>query len=155
MTKERLNEVRKAVEILSKISDEEWKFLEQLLEDDVILNKNKCALERKKVTRLMKELGIPHKDKGFHYLRATLLYYMRAEDTSKILITREVYPKIAKEFKKSASSVERAIRVALESVCKTNNPKVQEIFGDLDRYKKGVPSNGEGIALLVEYLLRN
>ena len=56
---------------------------------------------------------------------------------------------IAKQYKTTASKVERAIRHAIESVWKKNGPQIYfEIAGYLPTEK---PTNGQFIAALSEY----
>ena len=64
-------------------------------------------------------------------------------------ITKGLYPDIAKQYKTTASKVERAIRHAIESVWKKNGPQVYfEVAGYLPTEK---PTNGQFIAALSEY----
>ena len=64
-------------------------------------------------------------------------------------ITKDLYPKIAKQFKTTATGVERNIRNAIETAC--NRGKLREIantfYGaNFSKYEK--PTNGEFISFI-------
>ena len=99
-------------------------------------------------TVLLSRMGISASIKGYHFIRRAVI--MAVEDEEMLVgITKGLYPDIAKQYKTSASKVERAIRHAIESAWKKNGPQVYfETAGYLPSEK---PTNGQFIAALSEY----
>ena len=77
---------------------------------------------------------------------------MASEDVNMMkYITKLLYPTIAKKYKTTSSSVERAIRHAIEVAW--NRGKVElleEMFGYTISAGKGKPTNSEFIALIAD-----
>ncbi len=104
------------------------------------------------VTKVLHELGVPSHIKGYAYIRDSILeVYFNPSIIGGI--TKELYPKIAKNFNTTTSRVERAIRHAIEvSWNRGNWDLMQEIFGysvDIDRAK---PTNSEFIITVADKL---
>ena len=106
-----------------------------------------------KVTRIMREIGIPANLKGYEYLRCAIIM---VHDDRKCIekVTKVLYPTIAKKYKTTNYRVERAIRHAIE---------VAFTHGDQEKlYKyctcschKGKPTNREFIAAIVDWMKHN
>ena len=93
-------------------------------------------------------MGISASIKGYHFIRKAVMIAVENQDVL-VGITKGLYPDIAKQYKTTASKVERAIRHAIESVWKKNGPQIYfEIAGYLPTEK---PTNGQFIAALSEY----
>lgn len=104
------------------------------------------------LTSLLNTLGISPKLKGYHYILFSL---KQAIDDPKSLefITKSLYPQIAKKYETTPSSVERAIRYAIEiSFDRGNIEVIQEIFGYTVNISKGRPTNSEFFSVLTNYL---
>ena len=162
MTKQKLEQIRDAIFVLSNLSNEDWEELYGMIEDPHWVSKarDKKAERNKGITEktisLLKKLGIPVSIKGYHYLHSAIMLFVGAENPEKIRITQELYPILGKEFNTTPLRVERAIRHAIEVSFMVNYNKLhEEIFGDLKKYKTGKPSNGEFIATIAEYLKTN
>lgn len=68
-------------------------------------------------------------------------------------ITKLLYPTIAKKYKTTSSSVERAIRHAIEVAWSRGKmDAIQELFGYTIHAGKGKPTNSEFIALIADKL---
>ena len=68
-------------------------------------------------------------------------------------ITKLLYPAIAKKYKTTSSSVERAIRHAIEVAWGRGKIEViEEMFGYTVSAGKGKPTNSEFIALIADKL---
>ena len=68
-------------------------------------------------------------------------------------ITKLLYPTIAKKYKTTSSSVERAIRHAIEVAWNRGKIDVlEEMFGYTISAGKGKPTNSEFIALIADKL---
>ena len=111
----------------------------------------KEALENE-VTALIRELGIPAHIKGYHYIRDSIIL---AVNDGHVLnyITKLLYPTIAKKYKTTSSSVERAIRHAIEvAFSRGKADLLQELFGPSFYVGRGKPTNSEFIALITDKL---
>ena len=107
---------------------------------------------RQDVTKIIRDLGIPAHIKGYQYIREGII--MAIEDINMMnYITKLLYPSIAKKYRTTSSSVERAIRHAIEVAW--NRGKVElleEMFGYTISAGKGKPTNSEFIALIADKL---
>ncbi len=104
------------------------------------------------ITKVLHELGVPSHIKGYSYIRDSIMeVFLNPNLVGGI--TKELYPKIAKEFNTTVSRVERAIRHAIEvSWNRGNWDLMQEIFGysvDIDKAK---PTNSEFIITIADKL---
>ena len=104
------------------------------------------------VTDIIREIGIPAHIKGYQYIREGIM--MAVEDPNMLnYITKLLYPAIAKKYKTTSSSVERAIRHAIEVAWSRGKMDViQELFGYTIHAGKGKPTNSEFIALIADKL---
>ncbi|MDE7366632.1 MAG: sporulation transcription factor Spo0A, partial [Lachnospiraceae bacterium] len=104
------------------------------------------------VTGIIREIGIPAHIKGYQYIREGIM--MAVEDPNMLnYITKLLYPTIAKKYKTTSSSVERAIRHAIEVAWSRGKMDViQELFGYTIHAGKGKPTNSEFIALISDKL---
>ena len=104
------------------------------------------------VTNVLHELGVPSHIKGYSYIRESIMEIFFNPDMIGG-ITKELYPKIAKEFNTTVSRVERAIRHAIEvSWNRGNWDLMQEIFGySVDIYR-AKPTNSEFIVTVADKL---
>ena len=104
------------------------------------------------VTRIIRELGIPAHIKGYQYIREGII--MAVNDMNMLnFITKLLYPSIAKKYKTTSSSVERAIRHAIEVAFSRGQVDIlEEMFGYTVNAGKGKPTNSEFIALIADKL---
>lgn len=106
-----------------------------------------------KLSTMLMSVGIPANAQGYQYLRSAIILAFQHPDYMK-LITKQLYPIVAKQFNTTSSRVERSIRHAIEiawnrgKINKINNVIGIELFG---KYEK--PTNGELIALFADKLL--
>jgi two-component system response regulator (stage 0 sporulation protein A) len=100
-------------------------------------------------TRIIHQIGVPAHIKGYQYLRDAIL--MAVEDVSLLSsVARQIYPVIAKKNNTIPSSVERAIRRAIEFSWEHGNKEIfKSVFGYNISHK---PTNSEFIALLADKL---
>lgn len=106
----------------------------------------------KYITDRMLNLGISANLKGYYYIRdAVMMSVLEMERLDKI--TTRIYPDVAKKYGTTSSSVERAIRHAIEiSFLKGNLEIFEEIFGYTIDSEKGKPTNSEFIALVSDHV---
>ena len=104
------------------------------------------------VTSIIREIGIPAHIKGYQYVREAII--MAVKDINMLnYITKLLYPTIAKQYKTTSSSVERAIRHAIEVAWNRGRIDVtEEMFGYTVNAGKGKPTNSEFIALVSDKL---
>ncbi len=104
------------------------------------------------VTNIIREIGIPAHIKGYQYVREAII--MSVQDINMLnYITKLLYPSIAKKYKTTSSSVERAIRHAIEVAFNRGRIEViEEMFGYTVNAGKGKPTNSEFIALVSDKL---
>ena len=107
---------------------------------------------KKDVTKIIRDLGIPAHIKGYQYIREGII--MAIEDINMMnYITKLLYPTIAKKYKTTSSSVERAIRHAIEVAWSRGKVELlEEMFGYTISSGKGKPTNSEFIALIADKL---
>lgn len=102
-----------------------------------------------KITILLNSLGLSPNLCGYSYLRRAI--EIGIEDPSALAhITKLVYPDLAKEFHTTVSSVERAIRHAIDVIWERGNKGLY--FQLLYQEGGSKPSNSAFVAHLTEYL---
>ena len=104
------------------------------------------------ITSIIREIGIPAHIKGYQYIREAIM--MTVNDMNLLnYITKLLYPTIAKKYKTTSSSVERAIRHAIEVAWNRGKIDVlEEMFGYTISAGKGKPTNSEFIAIIADKL---
>lgn len=102
------------------------------------------------VTNMMRGIGIPAHIKGYQYIREGIIMAIKDPDILNY-ITKFLYPAIAKKYKTTTSSVERAIRHAIEVAWNRGKLDAMEaLFGYSVNSGKGKPTNSEFIALIAD-----
>ena len=98
------------------------------------------------VTDIIREIGIPAHIKGYQYIREAIM--MTVNDINLLN-----YITNAKKYKTTSSSVERAIRHAIEVAWNKGQIDVlEDMFGYTISAGKGKPTNSEFIALIADKL---
>ncbi len=101
-----------------------------------------------RVTEILHELGVPAHIKGYHFLRQSIIMSIEEPETIS-LITKRLYPEIARMNDTTASRVERAIRHAIEVAWDRGNvDTLNDYFGYTVSNMKGKPTNSEFIAMI-------
>lgn len=105
-----------------------------------------------KITSILHDVGVPAHIKGYQYLREAI--GMAVHEPEHInAITKILYPAVAKQFRTTASRVERAIRHAIEVAWDRGDvEEIQHIFGYTVSGIKGKPTNSEFIAMIADYI---
>jgi len=102
------------------------------------------------VTGVIHEIGVPAHIKGYQYLREAIMMCVKDDDMLNS-ITKILYPTIAKHFQTTPSSVERAIRHAIEVAWSRGKMETLDaLFGYTINTGKGKPTNSEFIALIAD-----
>jgi two-component system response regulator (stage 0 sporulation protein A) len=102
------------------------------------------------VTKMIREIGIPAHIKGYQYIREGIMMAVKDPEILNY-ITKYLYPTIAKKYHTTTSSVERAIRHAIEVAWNRGKlDSLEEIFGYNVSCGRGKPTNSEFIALIAD-----
>ncbi len=144
------NSMNRIIQLLDeKIEEDDKEFLEESNENSSGHEDSNLEI---KVTKLIREFGIPANIKGYYYIREALI--TSYENPSMMeMITKKLYPSIARTYETTPSRVERAIRHAIEiSATRGNRETWANLFGYIPDSKKKIPSNSEFIAILLDYL---
>lgn len=107
---------------------------------------------RRQISLLVRNLGVPAHIKGCRYLKIGI--FMVMEDANSVnYITKSLYPDIAKKCKTTISSVERAIRHAIDIIwIRWNKKLLGEIFGTFAIEEQERPTNSEFIAAVADWM---
>ena len=110
----------------------------------------------KRLSIMFKEIGIPAHIMGYQYLRYSIIYVAEEDPEAISMVTKVLYPTVAKKYGTTASRVERAIRHAIEVAWQRGNAEVfKKYFGYTIHQDKKNPTNSEFIATLVDYIKFN
>lgn len=102
------------------------------------------------ISNVLLELGFRSKLRGYGYLRDAIAMEMQAPNR---MITKEIYPEIARRYNATALQVERSIRSAIGKAYEGGKRQVWERFFPGDGSGSGAcPSNGEMICTLANRL---
>lgn len=105
-----------------------------------------------RITELMLLLGVPAHLRGYQYLREAIFIVATLPDT-RHQVAKVVYERIAGEHGVTASTVERAVRHAIETAWDRGDmDTMDQIFGYTVQASKGRPTNTEYIAAVADYL---
>ncbi len=107
------------------------------------------------VTDYLLRMKMPRAIKGYRYIRAAII--MVLEDIEMLeMMTKGLYPELAKKFNTTSTRVERAIRHAIAATWEKGNlDEIEKIFGySIDSCRKQ-PTNSEFIASLVDTIKIN
>ena len=104
------------------------------------------------ISQTLCELGMPASLLGYQYFRFAIHAAVRNPEILRA-ITKELYPQIAKEFRTTATGVERAMRHAIEVVWDRGNMGILEkYFGYTVDPNRGKPTNSEFISQIADKL---
>lgn len=104
-------------------------------------------------TNYLREIGVPTHLKGYYYLRDAIVMGIIDGEYFE-MITKRMYPDIAKKHNTTPSRVERAIRHAIEVTWNRGNiEKLEEIFAYTVSPRKGKPTNSEFITMIADSII--
>lgn len=104
---------------------------------------------QKKINTLLTNLGITSNYNGFYYIAQAILLTSSGMENL-LLITKRLYPHIARLHNTSSKNVERNIRHAVEVAWRTNPQMLSDLAGRPLTYK---PTSGEFLAILTNSIL--
>ena len=103
---------------------------------------------------LMESLQMDASLRGYAYIREAIAALSCAPQLLRPISYR-LYPYLGKRFSASPSSVERAIRTAVESTWLHGSlPVIQSLFGFSVDADRGKPTNAEFLSMLAEHIRR-
>lgn len=105
-----------------------------------------------RVTDVLHNMGVPAHIKGYGFLRQSIIMVVNDPEVIS-LVTKRLYPDIARMNSTTASRVERAIRHAIEVAWDRGNVDVlNDYFGYTINNMRGKPTNSEFIAMIADRL---
>lgn len=104
------------------------------------------------ITSIIQDLGIPAHIKGYRYVRYAVKLVINNMNLLNA-ITKELYPKVAKNFDSSSSRVERAIRHAIDVVWKRGNQKAVARYFKNNLNDNVKPTNSQFIARIADEII--
>ena len=104
----------------------------------------------RKVYRLIRQLGMTSKYKGYYYVAEAVMMSMELQDYP-IKITKDIYPYLAKKFKSTPVNIEHDIRTVINVCWTANKETMDRIAGYPLRYRT---TNSEFVDMLAYYLIQ-
>lgn len=103
------------------------------------------------LTTLLIDMGIPARLSGYTYLREALHLVIDLGTFPDGMLSKQVYPVIAKKYGKSTASIEKAIRTAIETAWVRGRTDIlDKMFGYTVSAQRGKPTNTEFIAMIAD-----
>ncbi len=100
------------------------------------------------ITEIIHDIGIPAHIKGYQYIRYSIMMAVK-DETIIGMITKTLYPTVAKKHNTTSSRVERAIRHAIGTAWERGNiDTLDSYFGYTIENNKKRPTNSEFIAMI-------
>lgn len=101
------------------------------------------------VAFILKQIGLSGHVQGYYYLKRAICIMVNNPEEAQ-LITKVVYPAVAKEFKTSIANVEKAIRVSVKKINCSDETKLAYIGWVSNSY-----TNKQVIASIAELISMN
>lgn len=121
------------------------------LTKDITPSESKSSLDNYldvAITSEIRKIGIPAHLKGYYYIRESLAILAHHPDFIN-MVTKALYPEVAKKFGTTSVRVERSIRNAVDVVWNTGNKDVLQLYFPNIRFPGSKrPSNAEFLATL-------
>ena len=97
------------------------------------------------------DIGIPASLSGYTYLREAIRLVIDTGMTPDGMLSKQIYPVIAKKHGKSMASIEKAIRTAIETAwIRGRTDLLDRLFGYTVSAQRGKPTNTEFIAMIAD-----
>lgn len=110
---------------------------------------------KKRITEVLKEIGMPMNLLGFEYTRYFILLVLQGKNKYiQSLKMTQYYEKIAQYYDSTVSRVERSMRQAMKITFSNISPDILEkYFGNTIISKTGKPTNTVFIKSLIDYFM--
>ena len=157
------------IDLINRLDTETLKWLDvqlgtEEIEDDLNAGELKAICKEnirngenlnKRISELVKRIGIPAHLKGYGYTIEAVIEFVKNPNPN-LSMTKSLYPKIAKKYGTTPSRVERGIRHGVEVALGRGDSKlVNNLFKCSILSEKGKPTNSEFIATLAEAIKNN
>lgn len=127
------------------------KLKEKSDDQDILTSKKDIEIEEY-ISNLFIEIGIPANTMGYRYLRYAIIYVYNHPESMN-MVTKVLYPAVAKKFNTTGSKAERAMRHAIERAWERGDRAIlEEVLGYTISMAEKKPTNSEFIAIIVEKL---
>ncbi len=104
----------------------------------------------KKISMVLKKLGISPSREGYYYIKDSILLCLDME-LYNLNVTRDIYYTLSKKYQKNISAIEKAIRKSIEIGWNNCNLAYsEEVFENIINYDKAKPTNKEFIITIAE-----
>ena len=104
------------------------------------------------ITKILHQIGVPANIKGYFYLRYAIITAVNGPGAIG-MVTKTIYPTVARGYGTTAQRVERAMRHAIEVAWDRGDIDILDMFfGNTVQRLRGKPTNSEFIAIIVDYL---
>lgn len=100
------------------------------------------------IFQILNRLGLSANYLGF-YQMAYALQLAQEQPSRLLLVTKLIYPDVARRFQTSQDAVERNLRTAVKVIWKADTPLLREVMGE-GAWER--PCTGRFLALLTTYL---
>lgn len=100
------------------------------------------------IYQILRQLGLSANYLGF-YQMAWAVRQTREEPERLLLVTKTIYPSVARQFQTSWAAVERNLRTAVRIIWEARTPLLEELMG-IGNWER--PCTARFLALLVAYL---
>ena len=104
--------------------------------------------EPERVYSTLCRLGLSANYRGF-YQMAYALQLAQAEPERLLLVTKSIYPDVARRCRTTRAAVERNLRTAVKVIWRADTPLFRKIMGEGNRAR---PSTARFLSLLTAYL---
>lgn len=101
-----------------------------------------------KIYNTIRKLGATSTHRGFYFL-ADAIYTKMYHQNKSTMITKDIYPYVARKYETTNMNVERCIRIVINACWTKNKDGFEEIAGYPLNHK---PTNSEFIDMVVYYL---
>ena len=102
----------------------------------------------KKIYGIIRKLGATSKYKGYFFVADAINLAMHYKDKP-IMITKDIYPYLARKYKTTPVNIEHNIRTVISICWETNRKGMDEMVGYRLTYR---PTNSEFIDMVAYYL---
>ena len=127
-------------------------YIDELLKKTKIYNEEIASIY-KRISLILKKMGISPEKDGFHYLRKAI-YECYINPSLLNNINNNLYPLLSKTFKTNIKSIIRSMNYAIEiGYSKSDYEYGEQLFSNTIDIDKGKPTNISFISIVVDELL--
>ncbi|MCI9217580.1 sporulation initiation factor Spo0A C-terminal domain-containing protein [Lachnospiraceae bacterium 42-17] len=118
-------------------------------------HRTRMNIYQRSISLELSRMGFPSKRVGTVYCEEAILA-VAMSDKRDIMITKEIYPRIALNYQTNAKNVERVIRLVIEKVWTEQDIRIlQEVYPYEWNSRAGRPTNAEFIHNMAQKIIRH